>query len=269
MPPDVPARVPLPIAMPDDAFGAALIEQAAALSAYARRLTGGGADADDLLQDTMLRCWTARASFAAGTSLAAWARTVMKNSFLTGRRRARFHADLPEEARDRMLRVDETQSLAVWLRVRIGRSANSRSTNARRCCWRARACPSRMARRSSALPQAHSRAASHAGGLGCAPSSRSDRRRCWPTGPAAIRSRQRPSGPSTCGKGGTGGASRSADPRCACRLVAFLNGLPVACARLRRRGWRRANLLQREPVELHRPGGGRACPSHPAKGVRA
>ena len=89
MPSDIPARVPLPIAMPDNAFGAALIEQAASLSAYARRLTGGGADADDLLQDTMLRCWTARASFAAGTSLAAWTRTVMKNCFLTGRRRAR------------------------------------------------------------------------------------------------------------------------------------------------------------------------------------
>ena len=101
MPSDIPARVPLPIAMPDNAFGAALIEQAAARSAYARRLTGGGADADDLLQDTMLRCWTARASFAAGTSLAAWTRTVMKNCFLTGRRRARFHADLPEDARDR------------------------------------------------------------------------------------------------------------------------------------------------------------------------
>lgn len=116
MPPAAPARVPVSIAMPDDAFGAALLEQSAALSAYARRLTGGGADADDLLQDTMLRCWTARASFAAGTSLAAWARTVMKNSFLTGRRRARFHADLPEDARDRMLKVDETQSLAIWLR---------------------------------------------------------------------------------------------------------------------------------------------------------
>ena len=64
----------------------------------------------------MLRCWTARASFAAGTSLAAWTRTVMKNCFLTGRRRARFHADLPEDARDRMLKVDETQSLAIWLR---------------------------------------------------------------------------------------------------------------------------------------------------------
>jgi len=80
MPSDIPARVPLPIAMPDNAFGAALIEQAASLSAYARRLTGGGADADDLLQDTMLRCWTARASFAAGTSLAAWTRTVMAQS---------------------------------------------------------------------------------------------------------------------------------------------------------------------------------------------
>lgn len=115
MPPNAPAHVP-PIALPDDHFGAALIEQTAALSAYARRLTGGGADADDLLQDTMLRCWSARASFAAGTSLIAWARTVMKNSFLTGRRRARFQADLPEEARDRMLKVDETQSLAIWLR---------------------------------------------------------------------------------------------------------------------------------------------------------
>jgi RNA polymerase sigma-70 factor (ECF subfamily) len=62
MPPTAPARVPSPIAMPDDDFGAALIAQAAALSAYARRLTGGGADADDLLQDTMLRCWAARVS---------------------------------------------------------------------------------------------------------------------------------------------------------------------------------------------------------------
>lgn len=34
MPSDIPARVPLPIAMPDNAFGAALIEQAASLSAY-------------------------------------------------------------------------------------------------------------------------------------------------------------------------------------------------------------------------------------------
>src|SRR3546814_1171653 len=79
----------------EDNFGAGLIEQAASLSAYARRLTGGaGADADDLLQDTMLRCWAARRSFVPGTNLGAWMRTVMRNSFLSGRRRARFHANL-------------------------------------------------------------------------------------------------------------------------------------------------------------------------------
>src|SRR3546814_8773515 len=88
----------------DDNFGAGLIEQAASLSAYARRLTGGaGADADDLLQDTMLRCWAARRSFVPGTNLGAWMRTVMRNSFLSGRRRARFHANLPEDAFDRLL----------------------------------------------------------------------------------------------------------------------------------------------------------------------
>ncbi|MFD2429496.1 sigma factor [Sphingobium scionense] len=65
MPPEVPVHAS-PVAMPDDHFGAALIEQTTALSAYARRLTAGGADADDLLQDTLLRCWSARASFAAG-----------------------------------------------------------------------------------------------------------------------------------------------------------------------------------------------------------
>lgn len=102
--------------MPDDEFGAELIEQAATLSAYARRLTGSGADADDLLQDTMLRCWTARASFKPGTSLTAWGRTIMRNRFLTGRRRARFQADMPEDALDRLLSVAENQENVVDLR---------------------------------------------------------------------------------------------------------------------------------------------------------
>lgn len=93
-----------------------LIQHAATLSAYARRLTGNPVDGDDLLQDTLLRCWTARASFMPGTSMAAWTRTVMRNSFLTGRRRARFQADMPEDAIDRLLGVGENQSAAVDLR---------------------------------------------------------------------------------------------------------------------------------------------------------
>ena len=102
-------------ALSDASFATALANQAAALAFYARRLTGQHADAEDLLQDTMLRCWTARQRFEAGTSIGAWARTVMRNSFLSGRRRARFQADLPEDALDRLFGVAETQSHAVEL----------------------------------------------------------------------------------------------------------------------------------------------------------
>jgi RNA polymerase sigma-70 factor (ECF subfamily) len=101
---------------PEDEFGTALIEQVATLGVYARRLAGAGADADDLLQDTMLRCWTARASLTPGTSLIAWGRTIMRNRFLTGKRRARFQADMPDGAIDRLLNVAESQGHAVDLR---------------------------------------------------------------------------------------------------------------------------------------------------------
>ncbi|WP_010165387.1 RNA polymerase sigma factor [Sphingomonas sp. PAMC 26617] len=111
------ARTPERIAREDDdEFGTMLIQQAAKLSTYARRLTGNPVDGDDLLQDTLLRCWTARATFMPGTSMAAWIRTVMRNSFLTGRRRARFQADMPEDAFDRLLSVSENQSASVNLR---------------------------------------------------------------------------------------------------------------------------------------------------------
>lgn len=100
----------------DANFAAALLAQAGPLRAYARRLAiGTDAEADDLVQDTMLRCWTARSSFTPGTSLSAWSRTVMRNGFLSGRRRARFEADLPEEARDKMLSVSGSQESSVAL----------------------------------------------------------------------------------------------------------------------------------------------------------
>jgi hypothetical protein len=202
----------LPIAMPDDAFGAALIEQAAALSAYARRR----------LRRRRCRRPSAghhapvldRASFAAGTSLAAWARTVMKNSFLTGRRRARFHADLPEEARDRMLRVGRDPSLAVWLRDTDWALSELPPHQREAVLLASQGVSIEDGAAQLGIAQAHSRAASHAGGLGCAPSSRSDRRRCWPTGPIAICTHQRPSGPSTCGKTGLAGRQDRLIPVC-------------------------------------------------------
>ena len=99
----------------DRRFEGQLAQQAIMLRAYARRLTRGGADADDLLQDTMLRCWIARDRFQLDTNMAAWARTVMRNAFLSDRRRDRFRADLPEDAFDRLVSVAPNQDDVVAL----------------------------------------------------------------------------------------------------------------------------------------------------------
>lgn len=105
------------IEVSDDGFAAELTGHAGSLKAYARRLTRDSrGDADDLLQDALLRCWAARHRFELGTNFPAWARTVMRNIFLSDRRSDRFHADLPEEAFDRLLGVTDTQGLAVELR---------------------------------------------------------------------------------------------------------------------------------------------------------
>lgn len=100
----------------DADFAEALDRHARSLRSYARRLAGNAADADDLVQETMLRCWSARQRFQRDTNFGAWSRVVMRNSFLSSRRRDRFHADLPEEAFDRMPGAEGGQDLALELR---------------------------------------------------------------------------------------------------------------------------------------------------------
>jgi RNA polymerase sigma-70 factor (ECF subfamily) len=56
------------------------------LRAYARRLTRDATDAEDLLQDTLIRAWNARFRFESGTNLKAWLNRIARNSFLSGRR---------------------------------------------------------------------------------------------------------------------------------------------------------------------------------------
>ncbi|WP_229839592.1 RNA polymerase sigma factor, partial [Sphingomonas glacialis] len=100
----------------DTPFAELLDRHRALLRAQARRLTGNSYDADDLFQDTMLRCWSARKSFEPGSNFGAWSRVVMRNSFLSAHRRDRFHASLPEEAFDRLPGAEGGQDQAVELR---------------------------------------------------------------------------------------------------------------------------------------------------------
>ena len=89
-----------PAELPDDAFGCALADTSTALGRHARRLTGRVPDADDLVQATVARCWAAPSSFRAGANLAAWARTIMRDSSISGRRRALPDATHPHNVLD-------------------------------------------------------------------------------------------------------------------------------------------------------------------------
>jgi RNA polymerase sigma-70 factor (ECF subfamily) len=64
------------------------------LRRLARRLTRCESDADDLVQETLIRAYRARDRFEIGTSIAAWMNTIMRNVFLsdviTARRRATY-----------------------------------------------------------------------------------------------------------------------------------------------------------------------------------
>lgn len=55
---------------------------------FALKLTQNGDDADDLLQDTMLKAFVNRDKFAEKTNLAAWLYTIMKNTFINNYRKS-------------------------------------------------------------------------------------------------------------------------------------------------------------------------------------
>ena len=57
------------------------------LRPFALRLTKDGEDANDLLQETLLKAFTNRDKFAEGTNLKAWLYTIMKNTFITNYQR--------------------------------------------------------------------------------------------------------------------------------------------------------------------------------------
>lgn len=77
------------------------------LRAFAFSLSHNGADADDLVQETLAKAWAHRARFEPGSNLKAWLFTILRNSWYTGaakRRReiadeeGRYAAGLTAEA---------------------------------------------------------------------------------------------------------------------------------------------------------------------------
>jgi len=69
-------------------FNYNVLSQRDKLKYFALKLTQNMDDADDLLQDTMLKALVNRDKFAEKTNIAAWLYTIMKNTFINNYRKA-------------------------------------------------------------------------------------------------------------------------------------------------------------------------------------
>ena len=79
-----------PTASPDvaaDRFEAEFLPSLPSLLAVASRLTGTRSEAEDLVQDTLLKAYRSRKQYRAGTNPRAWLMAILRNTFLNGYRR--------------------------------------------------------------------------------------------------------------------------------------------------------------------------------------
>lgn len=70
-----------------------LIALAPNLRAFAQSLCGSADKADDLVQETMIKAWKNQNSFAPGSNLKAWTFTILRNTFLSERRKAKHEVE--------------------------------------------------------------------------------------------------------------------------------------------------------------------------------
>lgn len=73
-----------------------LVSHLPAMRAFALSLTRNGSQADDLVQDTVLKAWSNIDKFEAGTNLRAWLFTILRNTFYSGKRRAHREVGDPD-----------------------------------------------------------------------------------------------------------------------------------------------------------------------------
>jgi RNA polymerase sigma-70 factor, ECF subfamily len=73
--------------VPDPAFMAALMKSVPHLRAMAMSRTRNVDQAEDLVQETILRAWDKKSNFEPGTNLGAWLFTILRNQFFSDHRK--------------------------------------------------------------------------------------------------------------------------------------------------------------------------------------
>lgn len=80
-------------ALPHDELQRGLAELIPNLRAFARSLCGAPDRADDLVQETLVKAWRYQSQFAAGSNLKAWLFTILRNAYLSERRKRKFEVE--------------------------------------------------------------------------------------------------------------------------------------------------------------------------------
>jgi RNA polymerase sigma-70 factor, ECF subfamily len=80
------------------------------LRAFARSLCGNPDQADDLVQETLIKAWKNQSSFAEGSNLKAWLFTILRNTFLSERRKRKREVEDQDGIMAAQLSVHGAQS---------------------------------------------------------------------------------------------------------------------------------------------------------------
>lgn len=96
-------------------FKALLVETIPHLRAFAYSLCGRMDLADDLVQEAMLKAWSARARFRAGTSMRAWTFVILRNTYISMMRRNKFSAPYDAFVAEKTLAAPAAQQEPIHL----------------------------------------------------------------------------------------------------------------------------------------------------------
>ena len=99
----------------DDEFKIELAQVIPHLRAFGRSLSGNRDLADDLVQETLLKAWAARARFQAGTNMGQQIFILPPNLFLSQMRRQRFRGEWDEVTANRILAAPASQDRHIEL----------------------------------------------------------------------------------------------------------------------------------------------------------
>jgi RNA polymerase sigma-70 factor (ECF subfamily) len=99
----------------DEAFKRDLLAVLPHLRAFARGLCGRPDFADDLVQETAIKAWTARERFTPGTNIRAWTFAILRNHYLSELRRNRHQAEYDPDSAERLLVMEPDQEAPLHL----------------------------------------------------------------------------------------------------------------------------------------------------------